>query len=69
MTSYQKLKKRNAELADQLHELAIRPHSIKSQEIIAGIKFRHKLDEMVWIGDYSTNTKTQEDGILGQITR
>jgi len=64
MTGYQKLKKKNRELHEELRELALKPHSLKSQKIIAKIKFSDRLEKQAWYGE----SCSKNDGILNQIT-
>jgi len=64
MTSYQKLKKKNRELQEELRELALKPHSLKSQAIICRIKLDDDMEKRVWFGEPSGSG----NGILNQIS-
>lgn len=50
MTSYEKLKQRNQELARRLMLVCLAPESDESQVIIALIKGHHNLEAAIWAG-------------------
>lgn len=50
MNSYQRLKKENQELREQLIQVCVAPDSGQSQTIVARTKGEHKMEAAIWYG-------------------
>jgi hypothetical protein len=66
LSAYQKLKRQNAELRRQLHQVCIYPESNESFIIITTVRMENNIVEAVWAGDHS-NDECRFTGLLKQI--
>lgn len=66
-TTYQRLKRENQELKQQLREVCVNPTSMKSIQITARQKISQKLDDLFLMG--SGTSDNRGNGLLNCITK
>jgi len=64
MTSYQKLKHKNAELLRQIDILCNKPASMEAIQIRMHYDMRARMEYQLWVGN---ETKNQYDGIISRL--
>lgn len=66
-TTYQRLKRENSELKQQLYEVVMNPDSIKSLGIKTTVKTAADLEKAVYFGDTTTACNQNFTGLAKQL--